>query len=174
MSTVTFYYSSTTRANPTSTTLHHTHHTASNMIPQRCLCAIRALERTFHTSARAMNTVLPELRSSNPALSSPTVAQPFSTPAPMPPPLAGSPASSSSKSAALPASSCLAGTPLKGLNYLKNREDPVALPDEEYPPWLWRCLDSADAADNAAEAGGDEFCKTSFLAHVMQCRLTGR
>lgn len=34
-----------------------------------------------------------------------------------------------------------AGTKLKGLNIKKNGEDPVALEDEEYPPWLWEVLD---------------------------------
>jgi large subunit ribosomal protein L54 len=34
-----------------------------------------------------------------------------------------------------------AGTKLKGLNIKKNGEDPVALADEEYPPWLWEVLD---------------------------------
>jgi large subunit ribosomal protein L54 len=34
-----------------------------------------------------------------------------------------------------------AGTKLKGLNIKKNAEDPVALPEEEYPPWLWEILD---------------------------------
>lgn len=35
-----------------------------------------------------------------------------------------------------------AGTKLKGLNIKKNGEDPVALADEEYPPWLWEVLDN--------------------------------
>ncbi|KAI9027518.1 mitochondrial ribosomal protein L37-domain-containing protein [Phycomyces nitens] len=34
-----------------------------------------------------------------------------------------------------------AGTPLKGLNYLKDRQDPIALEDSEYPEWLWNLLD---------------------------------
>ena len=38
-------------------------------------------------------------------------------------------------------------------------QDPVALKDEDYPEWLWSCLDvmkkGADAAD---ENAGDEFC----------------
>ncbi|KIK97455.1 hypothetical protein PAXRUDRAFT_136288 [Paxillus rubicundulus Ve08.2h10] len=34
-------------------------------------------------------------------------------------------------------SSCPAGTALTGLNYLKGEPPILALPDEEYPSWLW-------------------------------------
>ncbi|EIW76049.1 hypothetical protein CONPUDRAFT_147055 [Coniophora puteana RWD-64-598 SS2] len=34
-------------------------------------------------------------------------------------------------------SSCPANTVLTGLNYLKGQPPVIALPDEEYPPWLW-------------------------------------
>lgn len=33
------------------------------------------------------------------------------------------------------------GTVLKGINYLKDGKDPVALDDNEYPDWLWDLLD---------------------------------
>ncbi|KAI7868693.1 mitochondrial ribosomal protein L37-domain-containing protein [Mucor mucedo] len=33
------------------------------------------------------------------------------------------------------------GTVLKGLQYLKDGQDPVALDDSEYPEWLWELLD---------------------------------
>lgn len=56
-------------------------------------------------------------------------------------------------------SSCPEGTVLNGLNYTKGGQDPVAMKDEDYPEWLWDCLDvmkkSSDAADDGA---GDEFC----------------
>lgn len=35
-----------------------------------------------------------------------------------------------------------AGTVLKGLGFLQNKPQPVALPDEEYPSWLWSLLDA--------------------------------
>jgi large subunit ribosomal protein L54 len=48
---------------------------------------------------------------------------------------------------------------LNGLNYTKGGQDPVAMKDEDYPEWLWDCLDvmkkSSDTADDGA---GDEFC----------------
>lgn len=56
-------------------------------------------------------------------------------------------------------SSCAPGTVLNGLNYTKGGQDPVAKNDDEYPEWLWSCLEvlkkSADSADADA---GDEFC----------------
>lgn len=40
-------------------------------------------------------------------------------------------------------SSVEAGVKLKGCNVRKNGDDPIALPDEEYPSWLWELLDPA-------------------------------
>ena len=52
-----------------------------------------------------------------------------------------------------------AGTPLKGLNYIKGREDPVALSEEEYPEWLWKCLEKETASNVDGEDGDDDaFC----------------
>lgn len=47
---------------------------------------------------------------------------------------------------------------MTGLNYLKDGKDPVALKDEEYPEWLWECLDVMKTADAAEDNVGDEFC----------------
>ncbi|PKI84291.1 hypothetical protein MVES1_001735 [Malassezia vespertilionis] len=44
------------------------------------------------------------------------------------------------KSMDLP-SAAPAGTVFKGLSIYKNQPDPVALPDSEYPPWLWELLE---------------------------------
>jgi hypothetical protein len=33
-----------------------------------------------------------------------------------------------------------AGTPLRGLNFVKGQNDPVAMEDHEYPAWLWDVL----------------------------------
>ncbi|GAN10568.1 conserved hypothetical protein [Mucor ambiguus] len=38
-------------------------------------------------------------------------------------------------------SSAPKGTVLKGIQYLKDKQDPVALDDSEYPEWLWDLLD---------------------------------
>jgi len=49
-----------------------------------------------------------------------------------------------------------------GLNYIKGRDDPVALPESEYPEWLWRCLDKSTET-GGEEAVGDEFAKSKKL-----------
>lgn len=45
---------------------------------------------------------------------------------------------------------------LKGLNFVKNKQDPVALEDHEYPDWLWRVLEPKEGADGGAQGKGDE------------------
>lgn len=66
-------------------------------------------------------------------------------------------------------SSVPAGTPLKGLNFLKNKDDPVALEDHEYPSWLWDVLKKeSKTADDKAE--GDLFCMFSRFASTSSER----
>lgn len=88
-------------------------------------------------------SVAPLLRSAEPAnLSTPETAP-------------GEPAVEKTKSRSI----CPEGTVLNGLSYTKGRNDPVALKDEEYPEWLWSCLDvMKKTADGADEDAGDEFC----------------
>ena len=50
------------------------------------------------------------------------------------------------------ASSCPPGTVLKGLNYLKDGQDPVALEDSEYPAWVF-ALPSNKAATTKGDKG---------------------
>jgi large subunit ribosomal protein L54 len=42
-------------------------------------------------------------------------------------------------------SSCPPGTVLTGLSVIKDQPDPVALPDDQYPAWLWTVLDDNKA-----------------------------
>lgn len=56
-------------------------------------------------------------------------------------PVAGSAASPAQPKKPKIVSMTPAGTKLKGLNIKKNGEDPIALPEEEYPAWLWEILD---------------------------------
>ncbi|KAK8902843.1 hypothetical protein QC760_008345 [Botrytis cinerea] len=96
----------------------------------------------------------------------PPPAQPNPSQPPLPLPAAqgiSSHPSHTKKSTPLPTSSIPAGTILQGLNFLKGRDDPVALKEEEYPEWLWHCLDEKKAADGGATAGGDEFSKSKKL-----------
>lgn len=40
---------------------------------------------------------------------------------------------------------------MKDLSIFKDKPDPVALPDEEYPDWLWSLTDEALAAAQAGK-----------------------
>ncbi|KAF5381939.1 hypothetical protein D9757_007581 [Collybiopsis confluens] len=46
------------------------------------------------------------------------------------------------------ASSCPPDTVLSGLNYLKSQPPVLALPDEEYPAWLWTILQPKEVEDD--------------------------
>jgi hypothetical protein len=52
------------------------------------------------------------------------------------------------------------------LNYIKGREDPVALKDDEYPEWLWSCLNVKKKVGLDEGVGGDEFCE--LFIHVFR------
>ena len=52
-------------------------------------------------------------------------------------------------------SSVPAGTPLMGLSYMKNKPDPVALEDWEYPPWLWTLLQPKGGQGASADDDAD-------------------
>ncbi|CAI4216752.1 unnamed protein product [Parascedosporium putredinis] len=62
--------------------------------------------------------------------------------------------------AAEPKSSCAPGTVLNGLNFLKGKQDPVALADEQYPEWLWKCLEYPEKLQSADAGAADEFSKS--------------
>ncbi|KAH8694077.1 mitochondrial ribosomal protein L37-domain-containing protein [Talaromyces proteolyticus] len=49
-------------------------------------------------------------------------------------------------------SSCPPGTPMTGLDYIKNKPGIVALEDHDYPEWLWTLID--DGSKKKKEAGG--------------------
>lgn len=97
-----------------------------------------------------------------PSATSTGAAQPFSTPlSPTPNPVSlGTLLRPKPSSTPAVVSSCPAGSQLKGINYIKGRDEPIALADEEYPEWLWRCLDAkAPAGEEAEDANaGDMFC----------------
>ena len=93
-----------------------------------------------------------------PAATSTSAAQPFSVPLSPANPVE-QPASSKASKIERPKSSVQAGTPLKGLGYLKNKDPPIALEDHEYPDWLWGLLDERRAsAKDAANSEADIYC----------------
>ncbi|RPB02850.1 hypothetical protein L873DRAFT_1671692 [Choiromyces venosus 120613-1] len=53
-----------------------------------------------------------------------------------------------------------AGTVLKNINFLKNRLDPVAKDDMEYPDWLWSLLDKKSGGGGDSAAAGDAYSKS--------------
>ena len=99
-----------------------------------------------------------------PAATSTSAAQPFSTPLTPSPEEAGIQSTPSNKdtgrSTRLIQSSVPAGTPLRGLNFIKGKNDPLAKEDDEYPPWLWEILrDTGSRGDpgDTGDAAGDQF-----------------
>jgi large subunit ribosomal protein L54 len=107
--------------------------------------ATRSFATTFNTRNAAPSPVA--------AAPATTSAEPSSTPdlTPLTP--------GAGDAAAAPLSSCPPGTVLSGLNYFKGKTDPVSLPDEAYPSWLWNCLEVQKKAATAADADlGDEYC----------------
>lgn len=61
---------------------------------------------------------------------------------------------------------------------MKGRDDPVALPEEEYPEWLWKCLDATKkGGDDGDDVMGDEFSKSKKqrrMAAKRQRKLEAR
>lgn len=102
-----------------------------------------------------------------PAATSTSAAQPFSaplTPAPSPQTKKNAAAVAEKKAAPLIKSSVPVGTPLKGLNFLKDKSDPVAMADEEYPAWLWTILEKKEKKGDSD--AGDLFC-TSLNTPIL-------
>lgn len=153
------------------------------MLAPRAPRAPSLLRRALHTSIRpqspaqqvssnAAQTSTP--RSSAPAATSTGAAQPFSTPHTPSPSASGIPAAAVAAAKKRPAaivSSVPAGTVLKGLNYHKQRQDPVALADEEYPAWLWTLLSPvAGAAGEKKELDPRLFAKSANIRRKARKR----
>ncbi|KAI9282899.1 mitochondrial ribosomal protein L37-domain-containing protein [Umbelopsis sp. AD052] len=61
-----------------------------------------------------------------------------------------------SKKAAI-ASSVPQGTVLKGINYMKEGKDPIALDDSEYPEWLWDLLDEKKQKQKSSKPSNRQY-----------------
>ncbi|KAJ6590615.1 mitochondrial ribosomal protein L37-domain-containing protein [Mycena vulgaris] len=70
---------------------------------------------------------------------------------------ASKPAKSAPKATpgATKASSCAPDTVIVGANYLKGQPPVLALPDEEYPQWLWRVLEPRQWPDDGPGGRGE-------------------
>ncbi|CZR65907.1 related to mitochondrial ribosomal protein L37p [Phialocephala subalpina] len=136
------------------------------MICSRCLRRASAL-RPSSSITRAFSTANPSFSPATatpPPATSTGIAQPFSTPlTPAPSDVSLGVNLRPKSKIPLPVSICPAGTPMRGINYMKGKDDPVALKEEEYPEWLWRCLDVKKADDGEGGVEGDEFSKSKKL-----------
>jgi hypothetical protein len=148
-------------------------------------CLRTAIQRPIALPFRRAITTTPALRSTasprqgNPDSSSHTpsaatstgAAQPFSTPLSASPSAAELQAPSAEKAAPTVKSSVAAGTPLKGLNFTKGKNDPVALEDGEYPSWLWGILKKkgGESASGAGSVEGDLFCMFAPTSNPPSC-----
>lgn len=146
------------------------------MICQRCMLRLSRRQglqhalpiRTFTTSRRrsqtpvtAQDTTATNPRPSDlPAATSTSAAQPFSTPLSPSPERQHDGQSKSEAAAPIVRSTVPAGTVLKGLNFMKNKPDPIAMEDHEYPDWLWTVLEPKkdDSLTGAVDGEGDLFC----------------
>ncbi|PNS18540.1 54S ribosomal protein L37, mitochondrial [Sphaceloma murrayae] len=91
------------------------------------------------------------------AATSTSAAQSFGTPH-----TRSEPKAKKDKTPKIPKSSIPAGMPLKGLNLLKGKTDPLAMEDKEYPPWLWTLLvDSKREGAEVAQGEGDLYAKSA-------------
>ncbi|KAK3117936.1 hypothetical protein LTR53_000228 [Teratosphaeriaceae sp. CCFEE 6253] len=101
------------------------------------------------------------------AATSTSAAPPSGTPLPPKPSKQNASNAKGSKAAAakLPQSSVPAGTVLKGLNFMKNKQDPIAMEDHEYPDWLWNVL-----AEKEGEAQGSGVNESDLFAKSKKQR----
>ncbi|KAL9008126.1 MAG: hypothetical protein Q9173_006716 [Seirophora scorigena] len=150
------------------------------MLSRRCLDLRAQLlpPSSVPASVRLVSTSTPSLHpQSPPAATSTSAAQPFSTPFTPSPTNSNDPTQAALPSHSLPKSSLQAGTPLKGLAFLKNREPPVAREDDEYPSWLWGLLDEGKFGSKREKDGaageGDLFSKSAKQRRIA-ARLTRR
>ncbi|CAF9938931.1 hypothetical protein IMSHALPRED_001143 [Imshaugia aleurites] len=137
------------------------------MICQRCTRLLSpSLLRS--TTLRPLTTTSRLLHpESPPPATSTSAAQPFSTPfTPSPsktpdiPPSPSTTPKATAKGPTHPPSSVPAGTPLRGLGYIKGQEGPVAREDSEYPEWLWGLLGPKKGDMTEEGAAGDAFAKS--------------
>ncbi|KAF2850761.1 hypothetical protein T440DRAFT_450041 [Plenodomus tracheiphilus IPT5] len=137
-------------------------------------------QRFFSTSPRTLSASSPTPSRQGtstsahnpPTATSTSAAQPLSaplTPAADPALKAQAADQAKKKPAVLVKSSIPAGQPLKGLNFLKNAQDPIALADEEYPEWLWGILERQEKKDEGGM--GDLFSKSKKQRRLAAKRL---
>ncbi|KAK4635644.1 hypothetical protein CLAFUW4_00239 [Fulvia fulva] len=142
----------------------------------------RAFSQTTSNRAQAVTaqttTATNPRPNDRPAATSTSAAQPFSTPLTPAPENLDLPTNKDVDKSKKPLqiqSSVPAGTVLKGLNFMKNKQDPVALEDSEYPPWLWTVLNKSGAESGSGlDAEGDLFSKSKKQRRIAAKALKKR
>ncbi|KAF2968962.1 hypothetical protein GQX73_g4633 [Xylaria multiplex] len=131
------------------------------MICRRCLQRASALRTRVPSTTTPISWSLP-IRSRPTATRQYAAAAAATATTSTPSPPLSTPLADGEAPAAESLSSCAEGTILTGLNYFKNKTDPVALADNAYPEWLWKCLDvqKKKAEEGEADDAGDEFSKS--------------
>lgn len=140
---------------------------AITMICRRCsrlLLNRSSTSKSFPAFTTAIARSSPE---SPPPATSTSAAQPFSTPfTPSPSKTPGIPPKDQiGQSKSVPRSSVPAGSPLRGLGYIKGQEAPLAREDDEYPSWLWGLLSAAKEESGASGQMGDAFGE--YIVHRL-------
>lgn len=147
--------------------------TVATMICQRCTHRLHLRSISRSLALRSLSTTSARPNPSTPPSATSSAAQPFSTPfTPSPSKTPTIPPKTSSKSHATAVKSSVpAGTPLKGLGYMKGQEPPMAKEDDEYPTWLWGLLENNPKGADAEGEAGDAFGECQLLTIS---RLEGR
>ncbi|KAI0136560.1 mitochondrial ribosomal protein L37-domain-containing protein [Xylariales sp. AK1849] len=149
------------------------------MICRRCLIRASALTGTLPLRTRPLTRPISatvSVRNAAAAAAAPT-PEPASDSTP---PTFSTPLGDAAAAEAKPAlSKCSEGTVLTGLNYFKNKTDPLALADDAYPSWLWSCMDvtvkkTDEGASDDAEAEFSKSKKQRRLAAKRQRALEAR
>lgn len=63
---------------------------------------------------------------------------------------------------------------MKDLSVLKDKPDPVALPDEEYPEWLWTLTDEYVAVQGRATGQGAPAGEAGFDMKAEKKKLRSK
>ncbi|KAL0938838.1 mitochondrial 54S ribosomal protein mL54 [Colletotrichum truncatum] len=135
------------------------------MICRTCLRRATALPRLQQPSAGALLvrpfSLSAPTRNAAPGTSAAPDAAPAPPANPAAPPKLSNVKDETIKAPTRPTSSCAPGTVLNGLNYFKGKTDPVALADEEYPDWLWTCLEAKkEVTESVEDLAAEMFSKS--------------
>ena len=68
-------------------------------------------------------------------------------------------------------SSVPAGQVLKGINIYTNKKDPIALPDNEYPSWLWEISTGAKKDSASLFKTKESKLSASYIRYQGKCVL---